>query len=226
MPPTLGQKLKHAREERGLSLEDVSHETRIPVPRLKDLEDDSFTTFGSLTYTRSHLKAYSQLLGVDAGEIMDQLPTPPLGGARDYEYLTRSYGPWIRKRSVPESSKPTRQTMPQNRSMIIVTVVSASVFVMGVGLILANAWFSDKETPKKAEEQAVVKAIPVVDEEVVAANKKAWETNTDEEIVIRPAQPAGLSQPSVQAPAELFPPPVKAVAVEEDPPAKKRKKSS
>ena len=73
MPPSLGQKLKQAREQLGLSLADVAHKTRIPVPRLHDLEEDNYNTFGSLTYARAFLQTYAGFVGVDANSVTDHM---------------------------------------------------------------------------------------------------------------------------------------------------------
>src|SRR5689334_17793772 len=99
MPPTLGQRLKHAREARGLSLRDVEHTTRIPVARLQDLEEDRLNTFGGMAYAKSFLRSYSTMLEVDAGEVLNQLKPPPLGGTRDYRYLVETQGPWLTDRN-------------------------------------------------------------------------------------------------------------------------------
>jgi cytoskeletal protein RodZ len=74
MQTPLGQKLKAAREQRGLSLLDASHATRIPVQRLHLLEQDNFAGFGSMTYARAFLRVYSQFLGVNAHEMLEDLP--------------------------------------------------------------------------------------------------------------------------------------------------------
>src|ERR1700712_2785384 len=99
MTITLGHRLRLARESKGLSLQDIAHQTRIPVPRLRDLEEDTYTTFGSLTYARTFLKDYSHLMGVDAHEVLEEMHAPPLGGAQDYRYLVQTYGTWTRNGS-------------------------------------------------------------------------------------------------------------------------------
>ncbi|MCA1962557.1 MAG: helix-turn-helix domain-containing protein [Prosthecobacter sp.] len=73
-PP--GQKLKAAREERGLTLADVSHATRIPVQRLQMLEQDNYAGFGGMAYARLFLRAYCTYLGMNAAEALEHLPKP------------------------------------------------------------------------------------------------------------------------------------------------------
>jgi transcriptional regulator with XRE-family HTH domain len=88
--------LKATRDHLGLSLEDVAHQTRIPVSRLQKLESGDYASFGSMAYARSFLRAYCEFLGLEAEEAVSQLPRPILGGAHDYYYLTESLGPWLR----------------------------------------------------------------------------------------------------------------------------------
>lgn len=95
---SLGQRLRAAREKRGLSMEDAAHQTRIPEFRLQHLERDNYAAFGSMTYARAFLKLYSRYLAVDASEVLSDLPASRLGGRRDYRYLVEEYGRWIPSR--------------------------------------------------------------------------------------------------------------------------------
>ena len=47
---SIGQKLRNAREDRHLDIPDVAHKTKIPARFVKDLEDDEYSNFPSLTY--------------------------------------------------------------------------------------------------------------------------------------------------------------------------------
>lgn len=98
MTASLGQRLRAARESRGLSLADAAHETRIPAQRLQHLEAENYASFGSMTYARSFLKLYSDFLGVDASGVLDELPSAVLGGPQDYRHLVESFGPWLREK--------------------------------------------------------------------------------------------------------------------------------
>ncbi len=133
MPSTLGQKLKQAREQQGLSLADVSHKTRIPIAKLQDMETDDYDTFGSPTYARCFLQTYAGFVGVDANSVTDHINPAPLGGLRDCHYLTESHGRWI-------GMKPDRSLMPDPRP---VRSSKASIFVaavIGAVLIGGGIW--------------------------------------------------------------------------------------
>jgi cytoskeletal protein RodZ len=159
MPPTLGQRLKHAREKRGLTLRDVEHVTRISVARLQDLEDDRLNTFGGLTYAKSFLRAYATMLDVSAEEVLNQLKPPPLGGVRDYRYLVESQGPWIsqRRERQHQSHAPSGPVGPPKPFAYAVGLSLVFALVIGGG-VLASGFFQAKPaltTPKTDEEPAM-----------------------------------------------------------------------
>ena len=131
----IGQTLKAARESRGLSLLDASHETRIPVAKLHLLEQDNYPGFGSMTYARAFLRRYSQYLQVDAAEILNELPGGVLGGPRDYRYLIENHGDWV----APRGSI-GRLSSPQSRGRASRSPVHAGLFVFLLVLAGTGIW--------------------------------------------------------------------------------------
>lgn len=103
MASRIGPLLISAREQRGLTLEDVAHETRIPKQRLHWLEQDNYAAFGSMTYAASFLKIYSRYLGIDAQDLLFILRTSSQRSPRDFRYLAENHRHW---------SRAGRQTLP------------------------------------------------------------------------------------------------------------------
>ena len=162
MTATLGQRLKTARELRGLSLEDAAHETRIPVQRLMQLESGNIAAFGSMTYARSFIRGYSDFLAVDANEVLEELPEGALGGERDYRYLTQSHGTWLRDRE----ASPDRITAPaSNRVKSIKSPLPTAIAVFVVILAGAAMWGKHVAELHRQVEPAAMKALPVEDDE-------------------------------------------------------------
>ena len=79
--PTAGERLRAAREEKGLSLEDVAGQTRIPRRHLESLETSDWSKLPAPTYTIGFAKSYASAVGADRTEIGDQLRTE-MGGSR------------------------------------------------------------------------------------------------------------------------------------------------
>lgn len=68
----LGEVLRLAREERSMSLEQVSEALHLDENVILALEQERFEMFGAPVFVRGHLKAYAQLLGLSADAIVDR----------------------------------------------------------------------------------------------------------------------------------------------------------
>lgn len=78
---TVGERLRVAREAKGLSLEDVAAQTRIPRRHLESLETGDWERLPAPTYTNGFAKSYASVVGLDRVEIGDQL-RGEMGGHR------------------------------------------------------------------------------------------------------------------------------------------------
>jgi cytoskeletal protein RodZ len=158
MPATFGQMLTAAREKRGLSIEDAAHETRIPAQRLRLLETDNIAGFGSMTYARSFIRAYSEYLELDPTSFLEDLPEGVLGGERDYRYLTQSQGAWLRERA-PRTERITAPASSRLQSIKSPLPAALGVFV----LVLAGTamWGMHVAESQAKVEPAALKALPV-----------------------------------------------------------------
>ncbi|HKP87556.1 MAG TPA: helix-turn-helix domain-containing protein [Blastocatellia bacterium] len=68
--PTLGEELKRRREERDISLADISEATRIGTRFLKAIESDNFSVLPGGIFTRSFIRAYAKQVGMDEDEAL------------------------------------------------------------------------------------------------------------------------------------------------------------
>jgi cytoskeletal protein RodZ len=64
----LGERLRAAREARGLSLSDVAEQIRIRAVYLAAIEDQNWKAIGAPVYIRGFLRTYARFLGVDPEE--------------------------------------------------------------------------------------------------------------------------------------------------------------
>lgn len=65
---SLGPRLRHERETRGVSLEVLSRATRIPVRLLEALEDERWDELPGGVFNRGFVRAISEYLGLDADD--------------------------------------------------------------------------------------------------------------------------------------------------------------
>jgi len=76
-----GEQLRVAREEKGLSLEDLAAQTRIPLRHLQSLEQGDWSRLPAPTYTIGFAKSYASAVGLDRNEIAEDLRAE-MGGQR------------------------------------------------------------------------------------------------------------------------------------------------
>lgn len=68
---SLGDMLRAAREERGISLPDAERETKIRLKYLSAMEDDNPAAMPGPTYARGFLRNYAAYLGLDPNEAVE-----------------------------------------------------------------------------------------------------------------------------------------------------------
>lgn len=66
--PTLGEELKRRREERDITLGDISESTRIGTRFLKAIEADNYSILPGGIFTRSFIRAFAKQVGMDEDE--------------------------------------------------------------------------------------------------------------------------------------------------------------
>ncbi|NJC96453.1 MAG: hypothetical protein FIB03_08970, partial [Anaerolineae bacterium] len=71
--PTIGQKLKAAREDQHLTLEKVFEATRIRVTYLQALEADDHSVMPSPVQARGYLRNYTEYLGLNFGQLLEEM---------------------------------------------------------------------------------------------------------------------------------------------------------
>lgn len=70
MSLTLGEKLRQAREERGISISEVAEQTRISPHYLDSIENDDYRTLPGGIFNKGFVKSYAKYVGVDEHEAL------------------------------------------------------------------------------------------------------------------------------------------------------------
>ena len=136
--PTVGEQLRAAREEKGLNLEDIAAQTRIPRRHLESLEASDWDKLPAPTYTIGFAKSYASAIGLDRTDIGEQLRAE-MGGQRPVAATTEVFEP----------ADPAR-TMP--KGLVFGTIAAVIV------LVLIMTWLN-KRSLEPAEEANNVAAI-------------------------------------------------------------------
>ena len=100
--PPVGERLRAAREKKGLSLEDVAAQTRIPQRHLASIETGDWENLPAPTYTIGFAKNYAGAVGLDRMEIGNQL-REEMGGQRFASNAADVFEPADPRRTMPKS---------------------------------------------------------------------------------------------------------------------------
>tara|TARA_R110002096_G_scaffold316010_12_gene510399 strand:- start:29344 stop:30108 length:765 start_codon:yes stop_codon:yes gene_type:complete len=186
MSESIGKQLKQARLKRGLSVEDIAHETRIQESMLRNLEEDDYSQFPSPTYARSFLSIYSENLGVDASEVIDAMSGPGGGGIGASK---ESLEPII-------DLTPSDQTIPifkdveepQKGHPIVMILLFVGLIVLVPSVFLIGKRMAHEELSQQA---ALAKAAPDSENQAGEGEAKSGEDESDSAVAPGKPKPNG-----------------------------------
>lgn len=91
---TVGEQLHAARTERGLTLNEIAAQTRIPIRHLEALEKSDFGALPGSTYSLGFAKSYARFVGIDANSLASELRAElAQGGHAGFVPATPDYEP-------------------------------------------------------------------------------------------------------------------------------------
>jgi cytoskeletal protein RodZ len=122
----IGAQLKRAREDAGLTVDDVTFRTRIPQNVVNALEVGDFTRFSSPLYARSFLSQYSNFMHISANRWLDALEPTRFVAEEAVCPIWKSA-----KRKKDLSLSPRR---PSNRGIPMSVVVASSLVLLYAGV--------------------------------------------------------------------------------------------
>src|SRR3954454_9004159 len=67
--PTIGERLRAAREEKGLSLDDIARQTRIPIRHLEHIERSEWDAMPAVTYSVGFARSYANAVALDGAAV-------------------------------------------------------------------------------------------------------------------------------------------------------------
>jgi cytoskeletal protein RodZ len=99
---SIGERLRKAREAKGLSLEDVASQTRIPIRHLQHIESEEWDALPAVTYCVGFVRSYGNAVDLDGAELGREL-RDRLGGLRTRAPVAEYYEPADPARVPPRS---------------------------------------------------------------------------------------------------------------------------
>lgn len=70
MAASLGEKLRQAREAKGMDLRDVADNTRITLEYLRSIEDDNYKSLPGGIFNKGFIRSFAKIVGVDEKEAL------------------------------------------------------------------------------------------------------------------------------------------------------------
>jgi cytoskeleton protein RodZ len=129
---SVGDRLRSAREEKGLRLEDIAVETRIPLRHLESLEAGDWERLPAPTYTVGFAKSFAGAVGLDRSEIGEQIRSE-MGGVRSDTAAVEHFEPADPARGFPKG--------------LVLAAILAIVVVVGLFSWLRNRELTETDSP-------------------------------------------------------------------------------
>lgn len=147
MSLTLGEKLRQAREARGITLSEVAEQTRISPLYIESIENDDYRSLPGGIFNKGFVKSFARYVGVDEQEAL-----------QDYASLSANQGSQIADE--PRTYRSEVLTDDRSSSSSLPTIILA-VVILGLGtvgvLFLLN-YLSNKPTTELANTEADLSA--------------------------------------------------------------------
>ena len=160
--PTLGEELKRKREERNVSLTDISEATRIGTRFLKAIETDNYSVLPGGIFTRSFIRAYAKQVGMNEDEAIGLYQQQVAGAAAEAVTQRLDQRPATIVETPPPAIEPrVRRSEPMTYSRsgpslnwtTVVIFVGIVVFLIVIGVVIVRRLSgspSETTTPPRA----------------------------------------------------------------------------
>jgi cytoskeletal protein RodZ len=117
---TIGQYLRRVREERRMSVEEISRATRMPVVSVERIEADQFDELPGEVFVRGFLKSYARTLNVPVDEVLAR-------------YTASRRVAWVTPLPIASPTKPARGG---RFGVAIALVLLLFLFALAVSIVL------------------------------------------------------------------------------------------
>lgn len=146
MPASLGEKLRKAREEQGISISEVAEETRISAIHLKSIEKDDYQSLPGGIFNKGFIKSFAKYVDVDEQEAI-----------RDYNRLTAKHE-GVEKTTSLKPYQPKVITDDNSSMPILLTIAFVIIILVSGawGVIRLLNYLPSKEEGSKESESAIV----------------------------------------------------------------------
>ncbi|EJS77566.1 DUF4115 domain-containing protein [Bacillus cereus] len=193
----LGQKLKEAREAKGLSMDQLHEITKIQKRHLLAIEEGNYDVLPGAFYARAFIKQYADAVGLNGEELLvEYQSTIPQSENREVPQV--STGQKTQETMQKSSSLPIADHMP--KILIALVVIAFGVVIWFVVQALTGK--DNEQTPNAQSEKIEVKKaenspLDTKKDEAKAEEPKKEEPKKEEPKKEEPTQPTGQQEVKV-----------------------------
>lgn len=108
----IGEKLRKAREAKGLSISDIEKTTKIQSRYLEAIENNEFDKLPGDFYVRAFIRQYAQIVGLDGKELLNEYSEAPVNEVSNEDYAEAEQ-PAEEEEAEPEEPEPKAEPEPR-----------------------------------------------------------------------------------------------------------------
>ncbi|MFS0600502.1 RodZ domain-containing protein [Peribacillus frigoritolerans] len=174
----LGNRLKEAREAKGLSLEDLQELTKIQKRYLIGIEEGNYSMMPGKFYVRAFIKQYCEAVGLDSEEIFEQYKSeiPSVYSEELPEQLSRVQS----RKTIPAGDSKVVELLPKILAAVLVIGAAVLIWVLVLNY-MSNPDNEDKKDAKQSDAVGYNKSEEFNKEEENAGQKQNEEKSDSSE---------------------------------------------
>lgn len=190
----LGKTLREARERLGLSVADVSGQTKLAPRQIEALEAEDFRSLPEMPFVRGFVRSYAKILQLDAQPLLASVPQENAS--------QKSLVPNSVEAPFPVASSPQRQNLIWLGAALLLSVVVVAFSVWNFTTPPAKPEAAQVETPVALPERVeVIPASPVAEAAVPPAAMTARSSTEAQAPAAKAATPPAVQQAQAEKPA-------------------------
>lgn len=139
-PPGVGAQLRAAREAKGLSVEQLAAETRIPQRHLKTIEEGQFADLPGRTYAMGFAKTYAKVVDLNQDDVAEMVRAE-LDAQQPEEHYR------------PKSFEPGDPARAPSRTLFWVALAGFVILIIGLVAFFRTFFFPGAELPSLVEQE-------------------------------------------------------------------------
>jgi cytoskeletal protein RodZ len=151
MVESVGKKLHQARLQRGLTIDEAAHATKLRPDKIAALEGDDYSRFANNVYARGFLQIYGRFLKVNVDDFARTLDNANPISISDYQYLSNA--PAAKQETMPSQRDERR---PPSLAPLIVFVVVVALIALAGSWVYRNYERIQGQAPDKSTKSATI----------------------------------------------------------------------